>query len=67
MVSDGHNLMLNSREEYRLWLLLKAFADGETTYFQAEYEPDMILRKWVHQFLDTLDEARKNPFETKEW
>lgn len=67
MISDGHNLMLNSREEYRLWAVLKNLSDEEQRYFQAEHEPDMILRKWVHQFIATLDEARKNPFETKEW
>ena len=66
MISDGHNLMLNSREEYKLWMLLKALLDDEKKYFQAEYEPDMIMRDWAHRFVSTLDEARKRPMETIE-
>lgn len=67
MISDGHNLMLNSREEYRLWLILKNLSDDEQKYFQAEHEPDMILRRWINEFQAAMDEARQNPFVEKGW
>ena len=66
MISDGHNLMLNSREEYRLWLLLKNLYDDSSRYFQAESENDMILRRWVESMYIAIDKAHETPMETVE-
>lgn len=64
MISDGHNLMLNNREEYRLWLLLKNLSDYAPRFFHAESENDMILRKWVELLLIAVEKAHEAPMET---
>ncbi len=65
MISDGKNLMLNSREEYRLWLILKDISENRFQYF-GDSEPDQILLKWIDRMYDSVDTARKNPFTTIE-
>ena len=64
MISDGHNLMLDTREEYRLYLILKSL-DDEYEKFDPSNESDMILRKWIQDYLATMEQCRHNPFETK--
>ena len=66
MISDGHNLMLNSREEYRLWLLLKNLYDNSQRYFQAESENDMILRRWIESMYIAVEKAHETLLETVE-
>lgn len=65
MLSDGHNLMLNSREEYRLWLILKDLSQHKPHYF-GDSEEEQILQKWIDSMVDAIEEARKNPYDTVE-
>lgn len=64
MISDGHNLMLNSREEYRLWLILKELAH-RPYYFGASKE-EQIIQNWIDSMFDAIEESSKNPYKTIE-
>lgn len=61
MLSDGHNLMLNSREEYRLWLILKDLSEHKPYYF-GDSEEEQIMQKWIDSMFAAIEEARKNPY-----
>ena len=56
--------MINSREEYRLWLLLKNLSDTKEQHFLTVDDNDKIMIKWVESLLEAIESARKTPFET---
>lgn len=64
MLSDGHNLMLNSREEYRLWHILEELSKHKDEHFQGDPAVEDILCKWIDRMLECIETARKQPYET---
>lgn len=63
MLSDGHNLMLNSREEHRLWMIFKDLSEHKPYYF-GDSEEELILQKWIDSMFSAIEEARKKPYNT---
>lgn len=49
MISDGKNLMLNSREVYKLRHIISELSDRKMYWF-GDTEEEQILAKWVDQF-----------------
>ena len=61
MISDGHNLMLDSREEYRLYLILKNIKDMQG--ITGDKKDDRIINRWANDLFEAIEKARLHPYE----